>query len=72
MAESEKLTIYQGNEFFRTEKWAQAADKYRDAALLDGPKPIYMSNLAAALLKLEQYAACGVEGDAKFADVWLH
>ena len=43
----------QGNDFFKTEKWAQAADRYREAALLAGPKPVYLSNLAAALLKME-------------------
>ena len=40
---------------FRHEKWAEAAEKYRAAALLGGPQPVYLSNLAACLLKLEHW-----------------
>ncbi|RPD52548.1 hypothetical protein L226DRAFT_617795 [Lentinus tigrinus ALCF2SS1-7] len=47
----------EGNEFFKQEKWAQAAQKYREAALLAGPQPVYVSNLAAALLKLKEWDA---------------
>lgn len=47
----------QGNELFRSEKWGQAAEKYRAAALLAGPQPVYLSNLAAALLKLKLYVS---------------
>ena len=50
------MSHFQGNELFRQEKWAKAADKYREAAVLAGPQPVYVSNLAAALLKLEEYA----------------
>ena len=45
----------QGNDFFKQEKWAEAAEKYREAALLCGPQPVYLSNLAACLLKLEMW-----------------
>ncbi len=38
---------------FRREEWAGAAEKYREAALLGGPLPVYLSNLAACLLKLD-------------------
>lgn len=52
-----RLTVTQGNELFRSEKWGQAAEKYRAAALLAGPHPVYLSNLAAALLKLKLYVS---------------
>ncbi|KAI1786107.1 hypothetical protein LXA43DRAFT_1099551 [Ganoderma leucocontextum] len=42
-----------GNELFRQDKWAEAAEKYRTAALLAGPQPVYVSNLAACLVKME-------------------
>ena len=38
---------------FKKEEWLAAAEKYRAAALLAGPQPVYLSNLAACLLKLE-------------------
>ena len=38
---------------FGQQKWAEAAEKYRAAALLAGPHPVYVSNLAASLLKIE-------------------
>ncbi|KAI0704397.1 hypothetical protein C8T65DRAFT_830765 [Cerioporus squamosus] len=47
----------EGNVFFKQEKWAKAAEKYREAALLAGPRPVYVSNLAAALLKMEEWEA---------------
>ncbi|KAI1786100.1 TPR-like protein [Ganoderma leucocontextum] len=43
----------EGNDLFRQEEWAEAAEKYRAAALLGGPQPVYLSNLAACLLKLD-------------------
>lgn len=49
------LIRYQGNKFFRQGKNGEAASRYRQAALVYGPKPVYMNNLAAALLKLQQY-----------------
>ncbi|OBZ73333.1 Serine/threonine-protein phosphatase T [Grifola frondosa] len=48
-----KRKTLQGNVFFRRDENLKAAEKYREAAFLDGPRPIYMANLAAALLKLE-------------------
>ncbi|KAL1942221.1 hypothetical protein VTO73DRAFT_6285 [Trametes versicolor] len=47
----------EGNALFRGQEgqWAQAAEKYRAAALTAGPQPVYMSNLAAALLKLQRW-----------------
>ena len=45
----------QGNDFFKQEKWGEAAEKYRAAALLGGPQPVYLSNFAACLLKLEMW-----------------
>ncbi|KAI0367861.1 hypothetical protein BV20DRAFT_1023528 [Pilatotrama ljubarskyi] len=43
----------EGNALFKQEKWLEAAEKYRQAAMAAGPLPVYMSNLAAALLKLQ-------------------
>ncbi|TBU44822.1 TPR-like protein [Dichomitus squalens] len=43
----------EGNDLFKKEKWAEAAEKYRAAALLAGPQPVYLSNLAACFLKME-------------------
>lgn len=45
----------QGNTFFRQGKFDVAASKYRQAAVALGPRSVYMSNLAAALLKLGLY-----------------
>ena len=45
--------IVQGNELFGQRKWAEAAEKYRAAALLAGPQPVYVANLAVCLLKME-------------------
>ena len=43
----------QGNVLFRSGNWIEAAEKYRAAAMVAGPQPVFMSNLAASLLKLE-------------------
>ncbi|KAI9065693.1 hypothetical protein FKP32DRAFT_1674525 [Trametes sanguinea] len=43
----------EGNTLFKKDDWAAAAESYREAAMVAGPLPVYMSNLAAALLKLE-------------------
>ncbi|RPD52547.1 hypothetical protein L226DRAFT_496202 [Lentinus tigrinus ALCF2SS1-7] len=56
VAKADKLKE-EGNEFFKQESWAKAAERYREAALIAGPQPIYVSNLAAALLKLEEWEA---------------
>ncbi|KAI0357173.1 hypothetical protein OH77DRAFT_1476655 [Trametes cingulata] len=45
----------EGNERFRRGDFLAAAEFYRGAALTYGPRPVYMSNLAVALLKLELY-----------------
>lgn len=37
-----------------------AALCYRNAAKQDSPRPVYMANLAAALLKLERYGLWNV------------
>ncbi|KAI0660128.1 hypothetical protein C8Q70DRAFT_75804 [Cubamyces menziesii] len=42
----------EGNILFRREQWVEAAVKYHAAAFAVGPQPAYMTNLAAALLKL--------------------
>ncbi|OBZ72933.1 Mitochondrial import receptor subunit TOM34 [Grifola frondosa] len=53
-ASAEKLKE-EGNGFFKQDEYLKAAETYRAAAFLDGPRPVYMSNLAAALLKLEMW-----------------
>ncbi|KAJ6606170.1 hypothetical protein DFH09DRAFT_1119508 [Mycena vulgaris] len=45
-----------GNELFRAGKYAEAAVKYNDAVNIHGTQPVYMSNLAATYLKLEECA----------------
>ncbi|PIL32501.1 transporter [Ganoderma sinense ZZ0214-1] len=45
----------EGNDLFRENEWEEAAEKYRAAALLGGPQPVYLANLAACLLKLEMW-----------------
>ncbi|PIL32503.1 transporter [Ganoderma sinense ZZ0214-1] len=45
----------EGNDLFKQEKWKEAAEKYREAAFLGGPQPVYLSNLAACLLKLDMW-----------------
>lgn len=62
----------EGNALFRQgqkEQWVQAAEKYRAAALIAGPQPVYMANLAAALLKLQRYVFPQCLEDAN-VDVW--
>ena len=44
----------QGMAFVKKEMWTKAADKYRAAALLGGPHPVVLSNLAWAFIKLKQ------------------
>ncbi|PIL32505.1 transporter [Ganoderma sinense ZZ0214-1] len=43
----------EANVLFREGAWLQAAQLYRASAVITAPEPTYMSNLAAALLKLE-------------------
>ncbi|KAH9938775.1 TPR-like protein, partial [Epithele typhae] len=43
----------EGNALFRAGHWAAAAEKYRAAVQVVGPQPMYLSNLAACLLKYE-------------------
>ncbi|KAM5541101.1 hypothetical protein V8D89_005234 [Ganoderma adspersum] len=43
----------EANELFREGTWLQAAQLYRASAAIAAPEPTYMSNLAAALLKLD-------------------
>ncbi|KAH9896002.1 hypothetical protein C8Q73DRAFT_690462 [Cubamyces lactineus] len=45
----------EGNALFRQGKWAEAAELYQEAAVIAGPQPVYLSNLAAAALKLERW-----------------
>ncbi|KAI1786106.1 TPR-like protein [Ganoderma leucocontextum] len=42
----------EANELFRRGAWLQAAQMYRGSAVMAAPEPTYLSNLAAALLKL--------------------
>ncbi|OCH91987.1 hypothetical protein OBBRIDRAFT_833801 [Obba rivulosa] len=52
--EAERLKI-EGNHFFERGQYAEAAECYRNAALSYKPKPVFLTNLAAALLKLEHW-----------------
>ncbi|KAH9946733.1 hypothetical protein B0H21DRAFT_387638 [Amylocystis lapponica] len=47
----------EGNKYFRREEWVKAAEMYHRAAMVGGPHPVYVSNLAAALLKLKMWTA---------------
>ncbi|KAJ7118981.1 hypothetical protein C8R44DRAFT_789786 [Mycena epipterygia] len=44
-----------GNDFFRQGKYTEAAAAYNEAVNVHGTHPVYMSNLAATYLKLEDY-----------------
>ncbi len=46
------LTL-QGNAHFRKEKYHEAIKEYEVAIKINGPNPAYLSNMAAAWLKLE-------------------
>lgn len=50
------LTYFQGNSHFKEGCYVEAIGKYNEAAKVVGMRPVIMSNLAAAYLKLEQYA----------------
>ncbi|KAJ7184527.1 hypothetical protein C8R46DRAFT_1185926 [Mycena filopes] len=44
-----------GNDFFRQGRYQEAAYSYNRAVEVNGTQPVYMSNLAATYLKLEDY-----------------
>jgi hypothetical protein len=48
--------MHQGNDLFRQGKYKEAAEMYNSAVDVDGTQPVYMSNLAATYLKLEECA----------------
>ncbi|KXN91921.1 RNA polymerase II-associated protein 3 [Leucoagaricus sp. SymC.cos] len=52
--EAEKLKE-EGNGYFREGCYVEAIGKYNEAAKIVGQRPVIMSNLAVAYLKLEQY-----------------
>jgi cytochrome c-type biogenesis protein CcmH/NrfG len=43
-----------GNEFFKQKKYEDAAAAFERACEIAGPHPVYLSNAAAAYLKLDQ------------------
>lgn len=45
----------EGNQFFKTGKYAQAIGKYKEATAIDGKVPAYWSNMAACYEKLGKY-----------------
>lgn len=47
------MFILQGNVHFRKGQYQQAIEKYDMAMKTHGPSPAYLSNMAAAWLKLE-------------------
>ena len=53
--ESPEDSITKGNGLFIKGDYLKAADLYCRAVEIHGPRPIFMSNLAAAYLKLEAY-----------------
>ncbi|KAG7453095.1 uncharacterized protein BT62DRAFT_959370 [Guyanagaster necrorhizus] len=53
--EEAEIIKNQGNDFFKAQKYAEAAQKYCQALHIGGPKAVIMCNLAAAFLKLEFY-----------------
>jgi cytochrome c-type biogenesis protein CcmH/NrfG len=44
----------QGNELFRQNKYEDAAVAFERACEIAGPHPVYLSNAAAAYLKLDE------------------
>ncbi|KAI0069652.1 TPR-like protein [Panus rudis PR-1116 ss-1] len=53
-AEAELLKE-EGNNHYRSQRWAEAASCYERAIMIYGPRATYMSNLAATYLKLQRY-----------------
>lgn len=49
--------LHQGNALFRKGKYEAAVEKYIAATAAYGPRAVYLSNLAAALLKLDRYTS---------------
>jgi Flp pilus assembly protein TadD len=47
--------LAQGNILFKQEKYEEAVELYNKAVSVNGTQPVYMSNLAATYLKLEEY-----------------
>jgi tetratricopeptide (TPR) repeat protein len=47
----------QGNVHFREGRYEDAVTCYERAIMTYGPRVVYMSNLAAAYLKLEEYVS---------------
>lgn len=43
-----------GNELYKKGDWAGAIAAYRKAVQMDGPRPVYLTNMAAAYLKQEK------------------
>ncbi|KAF9068046.1 hypothetical protein BDP27DRAFT_1295616 [Rhodocollybia butyracea] len=60
--QAEKLKE-KGNNVFRAGTYQQAADLYMQASQVYKPLPVYMNNLAAALLKLERWDEAEVAAD---------
>ncbi|KAI0065070.1 hypothetical protein BV25DRAFT_1989327 [Artomyces pyxidatus] len=49
-----------GNLLFRQGKYPEAIEMYEQAIVFNGPRPVYLLNLAAAYLKLDQYESAGL------------
>ena len=45
---------FQGDDFWEVEKWGDASNKYRNAALLAGPGSVHLYDLCEALWKLQR------------------
>ncbi|KAJ4494355.1 hypothetical protein C8R41DRAFT_829828 [Lentinula lateritia] len=61
-AAAEKLKD-KGNNVFKAGKYSQAVDFYKQACKTYKPLPVYMSNLAAALIKLERWDEAEMAAD---------
>ncbi|KAJ7184529.1 hypothetical protein C8R46DRAFT_1208719 [Mycena filopes] len=62
----------EGNNFFVQDDYNEAVDRYKKAVEVNGPQPVYLSNLAAAYLKLKHFDLAEEAATSALAqDPWM-